>query len=328
MNKVLVTGANGFIGTALTKRLLHDGVAVRAMCRSLRNGQALAQAGAEVVAGDLQLKDTLLKAMRGCEVVFNVAAALGGSAAYQYNVSVLGSLNAVQAAHEVGVSRFVHVSSVAVYGPHLNGSISEDHPQQPARDDYYQQAKSIAETGLWEFAAQHAFPVTMIRPAMVYGPESGFWTLRLFNLLRRYPLPVIGDGNGTAHPIYINDVVDLLVTVAAHPAAPGLAFNCAPDPAPSWNDFLGHYARMAGNTRHLTVSKEVLSSIAPFVNLLTRMRGDPLDLVGFLNFLTRQFTYSMRRAEDKLNWRPRTSLAAGMAETERWLLQNEIVVRG
>ncbi|MBX3083252.1 MAG: NAD(P)-dependent oxidoreductase [Anaerolineae bacterium] len=322
MKKVLVTGANGFIGTALTERLLRDGVEVRAMCRNVHNGDALKQAGAEVVGGDLMHPDVLRQHAEGCEVVFHVGAALGGTAAYQYNVSVLGTRNMAQAASDAGVGRFVHVSTISVYGTNVYGSIDEDRAQLPSRDDYYQQSKSIAEKVLRETASRTGLPITIMRPGMVYGPGSNFWTRMLYQTFSRYPVPIFGDGKGTAHPIFIDDAVDLLITLATHPAAVGEAFNCAPDPAPTWVEFLDFYARMGGNTKKMHISVELLRLFAPMINLLTRMRGEPTDMIGYIDYLTVPFVYSMRRAADKLGWRAQVSLPDGMAQAERWLKSN------
>ena len=319
MNKVLVTGANGFIGTALAGRLLRDGVPVRAMCRTPRSGEALKQAGAEIVSGDLHLIDSLREGAKGCDVVFHVGAALGGTGAFQYNASVLGTRNMAQAAYEAGVQRFVHVSSISVYGTNVYGSIDEDREQMPSRDDNYQQAKSLAETALREVATRTGLPYTIVRPGMVYGPGSNFWTRGFYNTFSRYPVPVFGDGKGTAHPIYIDDLLDLMITTATHPAAVGQAFHATPDPAPTWGEFLGYYAAMGGNSKTIQIPIAPLRVIAPMVNLLTRMRGEPLDLVGYFSYLLTPFVYSMRRAADLLDWRAQVSLPDGMERAERWL---------
>src|SRR3954451_17699965 len=100
MQKALGIGANGFIGSMLTRRLLRDGYAVRAMCRSVERGALLAKAGAEVIKGDIQDAATLRNGVDGCDVVFHVAAVGDGSAAYQYNINVQGTRNVAQAAHE------------------------------------------------------------------------------------------------------------------------------------------------------------------------------------------------------------------------------------
>lgn len=321
MRKALVTGANGFIGSALCRRLLRDGVAVRALCRTPAKGQSLANVGAEIVGGDVQLASLLPQYVAGCDVIFHVGAALNGGAFYQYNVNVAGTLNLSRAAQMIGVERFVYVSSVAVYGYQADGPVDESHEHQPSPNDYYQQSKALSEAALWKYARQSGLPTVTIRPAYVYGPGSGLWSRQLYNICRRYPVPLVDGGSGHAHPIYIDDVVDLLVTIATHPNAPGNAFHAAPDPAPTWREFIGHYARMAGNKATLELPTNLLIGIGAVVTFLTRCAGHPLDVPGGLSALRCKATFRMNRAADLLSWRPRTSLDEGMNRTEPWLTQ-------
>src|SRR5262245_48512348 len=145
ISRALVTGANGFIGSALSRRLLHDGIAVRAMCRSAEKGRALADKGAEVVQGDIQDAAITRRYAEGCDVVFHVAAVGAGSAMLQYAVNVQGTRNVLRAAHEAGAQRFVHVSTVAVYGYNVSGPVDESHPQHPSKLDFYMRTKAMGE---------------------------------------------------------------------------------------------------------------------------------------------------------------------------------------
>ncbi len=319
MRKAFVTGANGFIGSALCRRLLRDGVAVRAMCRSPRKGQALADAGAEVVGGDVQNPLVVRHAVEGCDVVFHVAAIGNGSAAHQYNVNVQGTRNVVYAAHKGGAERYVHVSSIAVYGLDIDGPIDETHPQHPSRDYFYSQTKAQGEAAAWAYSKRSGLPVVTVRPAFVYGPGSATWARQMYELCRRFPVPLFDGGRGNAHPIYVEDVVDLLVTAATHPAAPGSAFHAAPDPAPTWRDYLGYYARMAGNTSSLNIPVDWVKPFGAAANWLTRLSGSPTDVSGMLGYMARRVTFRMNRAREILDWQPHVGLDEGMALTERWL---------
>ncbi|MCS6871511.1 MAG: NAD-dependent epimerase/dehydratase family protein [Anaerolineae bacterium] len=317
--RALVTGANGFIGAALTAELLRRGIAVRAMCRTPRKGAALAEQGAEVVSGDVQDRARLTELARGCDVFFHVAAAMNGTAAYTYNVNVLGAQNAVLAASEAGCARFVHVSTIAVYGFQVRGTVREDQPLQPSRDDYYALSKALGERLVQREAARTGIPLTIIRPAYVYGEGSQLWSRRLYELAQQMPIWLVDGGRGNAHPIYIGDLCDLLICAAEHPKAAGEIFNAAPDPAPTWAEFLGHYARMAGKSGSLTVPTSLLKAVAPLVTAFTRLRGVPFDLAGYLDMLAHNATYSMAKARELLDWQARTSLEEGMRRTEPWL---------
>ncbi len=322
MQKAFVTGACGFIGSALTRHLLQMGVAVRALCRDPRKGRRLAEAGAEVVAGDIQDGEGMARHAVGCEVVFHVAAVMG-SAAYTYNINVQGTLRVAEAAHAAKAERFVHVSTIAVYGPNTSGLVRESHPHRPSPYDYYAQTKSIGELAAWAYANRVGLPMTCVRPAFVYGPESQFWTIQLYRLAKRGIAPVLDHGRAHAHPIYISDLCDLMAVMATHPDAPGHAFNAAPDPAPTWGEFLGYYMRMAGRNGLTPLPAAPLRLLAPLVTTITRLRGQPFDLGAYLTFMSHQATYSMAAARAVLGWSPRVRLADGMALTEQWIRQQE-----
>src|SRR5260221_14351408 len=91
MHTALVTGANGFIGAALTRRLLESGVAVRALCRSEQKGASLTAAGATVIQGDVQDAASLLRAAEGCDVGFHVAAVGAGRWPPPHSINVQGA---------------------------------------------------------------------------------------------------------------------------------------------------------------------------------------------------------------------------------------------
>ncbi|CAG0951566.1 UDP-glucose 4-epimerase [Anaerolineae bacterium] len=317
MQKAFVTGANGFVGTALVRRLCHDGVNVTALCRDPGKGEHLSALGAEVVRGDIQDLHSL-STMKGCDVVFHVAAVKGPSAP-SYNVNVLGSVNVVEAARKAGVGRLVHVSSIAVYGYEVRGNVFEDHPQHPSSHDYYMQSKALGESAVWKYARAAGLPTVSIRPGFVYGQGSSFWSKMLYQLVKQGIAPLIKDGKGSAHPIFVEDVVDLLVTCATHPDAPDHAFNCTPDPAPTWAEFLGFYAHMTDRESPGIRIPMAAAPLAALITWITRLRGDPTDAMGMIKYIGRDVVYRTKLAQERLGWSPRYTLEEGMKLTEPWL---------
>ncbi len=316
---VLVTGATGFLGGALVQRLLVDGVRVRALVRSEQRGRDLAARGVGLVVGDLTDPEALRRAVAGCAVVFSVGAALHGPAAEQYAINVTGVGQLVDAAHQAGVRRVVHVSSIAVYGYDRFGVLSEVMPARPGID-HYGQSKALGERVLFERAAALGQEAVVVRPGMIYGPGSGAWTTRVFQLARRKPAPLPGRGSTYCPIVFVDDVVDLLVTAAVHPGAPGEIFNAVTDEPVTWREYIGAYASMAGHDLLLPVPLPVLQALALLVEPGLRLFGEPQPVRAMLEgFFARRRAYSMNKAARLLDWRPRVGLVEGMAAAEAWL---------
>ncbi len=316
---VLVTGATGFLGGALARRLAAEGAQVRALARRAGRDSYLQNVpGLDIVMGDILDERQMRAAAQGCDYIFHVAAALGGPLAQQRRVNVDGTRSVARAAAAAGVKRMVHVSSIAVYGYGCRADTAEDQPQQPGRVPY-NITKSEAETALRELAAAADLSYSIIRPGMIYGPRSGAWTRQLFQLARLRPTPWLGDGSGSAHPIYVDDVVDLALRLALHPAAAGEAFNCAPDPAPTWRAFLGGYARLAGHAGWLGLPVTLARAGAPLVELALAARGTPQDLPLLIGYATSRHSFKMDKARDLLGWQPQVELADGIARCAPYL---------
>jgi nucleoside-diphosphate-sugar epimerase len=317
--QVLVTGATGFLGGALARRLAADGAQVRGLARSARKAEALSGHGVEAVIGDVTDADSLRRAAEGCHVVFHCAAAFG-SYPEQQAVNREGTRHVTQAAREAGVARFVHVSSAAVYGYNCGGDVTEATPASPGADPY-----AITKAEADQIVQESGVPYTMIRPGMIYGAGSPNWTGALFRLGKMKPTPFIGDGHGSCFPIHIDDVVDHLIIAAQHPAAEGQIFNCTPDPSPTWREFIGHYSRLAGHERWLALPVAPIAAIAWLVTLVSPRISQKRDARDALGFLQRQTTFKMDKARDLLGWTPHIDLESGIASCAPWLREQGLL---
>ena len=318
--QVLVTGATGFLVGALALRLAADGVRVRALARSPQKAAFLGQRGIEVFVGDITDAEAMQRAARGCRVVFHVAAALNGSYAQQRAVNVEGTRKMLRAASSAAAERFVYVSSISAYGFNYGGDISEEMTLAPGADPYgttKQQAEAVVRAG--------GVPYTIIRPGMIYGAGAVNWTGNLFRLARLNPTPFVGGGHGSAFPIHVEDVVDLMVTAAAHPGAADQVFNCAPDPSPTWREFLGRYSLLAGHENWLALPVLPVYALAGIVMLVAPKASMLRDLPDQVGFITRQVTYKMAKARDLLGWQPRVDLDSGIAGCAPWLREQGLL---
>ncbi len=324
---ILVTGASGFIGGAVVARLVAEGARVRGLVRSAEKGAVVAGLGAEPVLGDLTDADALRRAVQGCAIVLNVGAALGGSAATQsaVNVTAVGVL--AEIVHAAGVRRLVHISSIAAYGYGGAEIVTEDTPLRPGAE-HYGQSKALGETRLRERCAVCGLPYVIIRPGMVYGPRSGFWTRKMAELMNRTPAMLPGEGETPCPVIYIGDLVDLIVVAAEHPNAAGQVFNGVSDPPPTWRQFLGAYAAMAGRSRFIPIPIPVLRGIAPVAEIVTRLSGEPQPVGQMIDgLIAGRRVYSMAKAARLLDWRPRVGLDEGMAQAAIWLREVGLLER-
>lgn len=322
---VLVTGATGFLGGALALRLASDGARVRALARRPEKASFLrTDPTIEIVSGDINDTDRTCEVAQGCEYLFHVAAALGGSMKNQYRVNVDGTRNVMEAAVAASVRRVICVSSIAAYGYEYQGDITEDLPLRAVRVPY-NVTKMQSETAVREIGDRHNLEYSIIRPGMIYGPRSNTWTRTLFRIARHMPTLFLGNGSGSAHPIFVDDVVDLMIVLATHPQAAGEAFNCSADPAPTWREFIGAYSRLAGHTRWRSLPVLPLKLLAPLAEILFTMRGEPQQTLKAIEYLLTHRTYRMTKARERLGWQPQVELEAGIQQCAPWLREQSLL---
>ena len=321
----MVTGAGGFIGGRLCQRLVLEGVRVRALVRRADQAERLAAQGIEPVLGDLTRPDDLPAAVHGCAVVFHCAAWMGQPWSWEAarTANVEGTRFLVEASLLAGASRFVHVSSISVYGPTTVDPIDEQTALWPLGP--YRATKIGAEE---EVGAAHrrGLPTVILRPGQVFGPGD----VRLAGLVLRWlrrgrPLLVEG-GRGFCYPIYVDNLVDALLAAAAIDDATGGIFNLADADVP-WGEFLGYYGRMAGRglrsmpawvARGVTLGMETVAILTGGL-----ARGHRADM----GYLLRRSRFSTARARAVLRWSPRVPLAEAMTATAAWLEEAGLLVR-
>jgi nucleoside-diphosphate-sugar epimerase len=326
--RALVTGASGFLGGALVLRLAAQGTPARALVRSQAKADALAalvraELGAlppslEIVLGDLNDIAALTRAMHGCGYVFHCAALLGGKLQDQRRTNVDGTRNLMQCAADAGVRRFVHVSTLSVYGLSYRGVIHEGLPPAPGFDPYGI-SKTEAEAVVQRVSGLRGLPYSIVRPGMIYGARASLWTGALYRFAKLRPTPWLGDGGGFAHCVHVDDVIDQMLVQAEHDGAVGEAFNCVSDPVPTWHGFINGYQWIAGHDDWIELPTAPIDALAALVMWLSPRYSRGRMMPQYLQFMQARTIFSMKKAHERLGWQPQVDLPDGMARCEAWL---------
>lgn len=316
---VLITGATGFVGSKLTRRLVAEGARVTATGRNQQALASLEEGGAGVHRAHLLDFKALRGMMSGQDVVFHVAAWMGprhGPAEDAWALNVYASEKVARIAADCGVGRLVLVSSIAAYGPPKRPIMDETYPLDTTQRATYGRTKAAGEQRAAQAAAELDLPLVVARPGIIYGPGSYGWSLRMVQFVKRGVPVIFGDGAGHAQPVYIDNLLDGLIRAALAPAAVGQAFNFVDRPVP-WRQWFTIYGAMCGR------SPRALPMWLARLALVVAERL-PLGLSVDRNLMTyydNRAVYPIARARRLLGYRPRVDLAQGTALTEAWLRQ-------
>lgn len=194
---ILVTGATGFVGSHLVKRLRQEGLKVRAVTRTPAKARSLVELGAEVVPGDIADLASLETAAKGCDKIVHLVGIIQEGRGFTFrSVHVEGTGHILDAAKKAGIRHVVHQSALGT--------------RENAKSEYHR-TKWEAE----QLVRSSGIPFTILRPSLIYGPGDLF-TIRLAEMIRLAPvLPVIGAGRSKIQPIFIDDVVSSIVKILA-----------------------------------------------------------------------------------------------------------------
>lgn len=315
---VLVTGATGFLGGALVKYLIAEGAQVKALVRRPNRDRDIKDLpNLTQVTGDITHPQTLDRAVKGCDVVFHVAVSYG-NLAEQTQVNVDGTRNIAEACARVGVSRLVHISSLAAYGYGVRGIITEETPLSPSNEPY-SITKTRAEEALQSVSASTGLSFAIVRPGGIYGAGSGLWTRTMFTVARRKPLIFLGDGSGNAPLVHVDDLIRLIVLCGQHPQANGQAFNAVTPTPHTWREFLGEYAKLVHNTSWLGIPVLPLRAIAGVIAFLAPKPSSLATLPTVLDYGTSKVQFSTQKAQRLLGWQAELTLQEGVARCVPYL---------
>ncbi len=247
--RVLVTGASGFVGCRVVETLvLREKRPVRALVHNPGSAARLARLPVEIIQGDLKDPEVARRAVEGCEAVIHCAIGTAwGQRREIFAVTVGGTKHLADAARAAGVSRFVHLSSVALHDPEVPGVLDESTPISPPRGDDYAESKSAAEMEVLRAAAS-GLPAVIFRPGCVFGPFSQTFVIRPIRFMKQGRLFLVGTEGTASNTLYIDNLVHAILLGLDAPAelARGEVFTLSDGDLMSWEDYYGYFAAELG----------------------------------------------------------------------------------
>lgn len=321
----LVTGATGFIGDHLARRLIADGEPVRLLVRSAETAAPLAEQGAELVVGEITNCQVLCAALQGVEVVYHLAGRLSASdvpVAEYYRMHVEGVRALLDCCREQpSLRRVVHISTTGVLG--VTGDRPADETAPPAPTNVYEQTKWKAELLVGK-ALQQGLPAVIVRAGLVYGPGD-LHLLGFFRAVQRGLFRPIGSQPVWIHPIYVDDLIEALVRCAQNLRAAGERFHIACQKPVTIATLSATIATALGKLPPCgTIPLPVARSVAAIGELLpTRLKVLAPLTRSRLDFLTHTRVYDVTKAQQLLGFVGATDLPVGIARTAAWYRQQD-----
>lgn len=316
--RLFVTGAGGFIGRNLLPQLAARDHELTALLLPGEPEQALP--AMRVVRGDVADPASLAGALAGHEGIVHLAAAVGYGQGMDHCLRVNrdGTRNVAEAAVSAGARRFVHLSSVSVYGRAAGRPIDEDARLRKTGDPYGD-TKIDAERILRAHEARGELALTVLRPTVVYGPGDDKFLPKLAENLRAGRARVIGSGRQRVDALHVDDLVELLARVLEDPRAVGRTYNLNHPANPTWNEFVAFLAEKLGvppPAGH--VPYPLALATAAGMELAAWLSGREPRLTRYaVRVVGRAYDYRVDRARTELGFAPRVDLEQGV---RRWLV--------
>lgn len=338
---IALTGGTGFLGARVAIELLKRGHHVRCLVRSAQRGTALFGQIApelrdrlELYPGSLDRLDSCRGLLRQCDSVAHVAAPLTGSASALFANGVTPTRTLVQAAVDRGVSRFVLVSSMGVYGCQdlPSGAVLDERcpvDPLPHRRDPYTYSKIAQEAVCWEAHRDHGLPLVVVRPGILYGPGRPLLTPRVGLMVGGILVRMDGaqqvpycfvDNCAHAVAMAATDVRDLAGPDLAGPDLAGTVFNILDDDLPSANDVWRLHRTHVSRPRTIRIPSWAIGRFARACEWYAeRSQGmfPPVLTPYKASAMWRRLRYSNAHAKASLGWRPLVTFDEGVRRTVR-----------
>ncbi len=320
VGRVYVTGGTGVTGGALCAHMRRKGYDVTALVRPGSQVDYLRSLGVTLSPGDLSDVAAMRAGMQGAEMVFHLAAAFREARlpdARFREVNVDGVRNVIDAAHAVGVPRFIHCSTIGVHGN--TGRTPANEETRYAPPDYYCETKLEGELLARELFDKYGMDGRVFRPVGIYGQRDTRF-LKLFRALARNRFVMLGDGTTLYHMTYIDDLCEGIELCALNPQARGEVFLLAGARHTTLNELVGAIARAVGSKGPLFSVPIWPVKLASYVceGLLRPLGIEPPLYPRRVEFFSKHRAADISKARRVLGYAPRVDLDEGARRAAQW----------
>ena len=329
-SRVLVTGGGGFLGSALIKRLVERGDAVRSLARN--HYPKLADMGVDQIPGDIADSQTVARACQGVEIVFHVAAKMPPWGRYRnyYTTNVVGTQNVIDGCTRNNVASLVYTStpSVVFDGTDMQG-VNESVPYPADFNAFYPQTKAMAEQLVLKATGQ-GLRTVILRPHLIWGPEDPHFAPRL--IARAKKLKRIGDGTNMVDTTYIDNAVDAHLNAAdtlnKNPEISGsIYFITQDEPIRAWEMIDAILAAAGLPPVKGTISYPTARAMGAFMEFIYRtlhIPGEPPMTRFLADEVAKSHWFDISAAKKDLGYQPAISTKEGLSRLENWLKTSNI----
>lgn len=321
---VLVTGASGFLGGRLVEMLAASGERVRVFARPSADLGRLAALPIEVARGSFRDRPAVCRATAGVERIFHCAGCSTDWAPWRrfHEANVLAIEALLAAARDTAdLKRLLHVSTSDVYG-YPAAACDESGPTVDVGLPY-NRSKRAGEMLVWRAAEEWGLPVTVVRPASIYGPRGTAFTLDFARHLRRRTMVLIGGGHSRAGLAYVDNVAEAMMAAAVSPDTIGRVYNLADGSGITWREYTNALAAALGAPpvrRSLPAAAAMgLARTMEAAYGGLHLPGRPALTRHAVYILSRDQEYPAGRAQADFGFVPRVSFDEGMRRSAEWL---------
>jgi nucleoside-diphosphate-sugar epimerase len=326
--KALITGATGFLGGALTRRLYGMGWDVTALGRNAAKLDQLENEGLHVFQQDLKDKSGMIAACKDQEIVFHCAALPSpwGNFEAFYQANVIGTRNVIRGCEEHKVKRLVYVSTPSLYFGYSSRTNVKETDPLPEPVSNYAATKILAEQELDEAFAKGLATIA-IRPRAIFGPGDTVIFPRLIPQLQSGRLPILGDGENIVDLTYIENVVDALLLCAESPINTlGKKYNISNgEPVKIWKLVERICAELNLQPPKRKISYRTAKAVATVLELIYTLipthPEPPLTRVS-VSMMANSTTLDITAARQELGYHPKVSVDDGVEKFIKWWKKN------